>query len=177
VRVAAAAIGVGSNLGDRFDNLARAVEALRDRIGTLVALSRIYASAPVGFRDQPEFWNAAALFDTMLAPLQLLAQLQTIELELGRVASFPGGPRIIDLDLLLYDDDVVATASLVVPHPRLHERAFVLRPLAELVPARTHPLLARRIDALCGDVSAQHAIPLEEPSRQLHARLGLAVEH
>jgi 2-amino-4-hydroxy-6-hydroxymethyldihydropteridine diphosphokinase len=172
----AAAIGLGSNLGDRFDNLARAVETLRARIGTLVALSRIYASEPVGFREQPEFWNAAALFDTKLAPLQLHAQLQAIERELGRVATFAGGPRIIDLDLLLYDDDVVATDALVVPHPRLHERAFVLRPLAELVPAHMHPLLARNIDALRGDVTAQHAVPLDEPSRRLHARLGIAPE-
>jgi 2-amino-4-hydroxy-6-hydroxymethyldihydropteridine diphosphokinase len=175
-RVAAAAIGLGSNQGDRFENLARAVEALRARIGALTALSRVYASEPIGFREQPEFWNAAALFDTSLAPLQVLEHTQAIERELGRVASFPGGPRIIDLDLLLYDDDVVATDLLVVPHPRLHVRAFVLRPLAEIAPTRSHPLLARSIAALRADVPAQRALPLEDASRRLHARLGIAVE-
>jgi 2-amino-4-hydroxy-6-hydroxymethyldihydropteridine diphosphokinase len=171
--MAVVAIGLGTNVGDRFENLARALGALHERIGTLTALSRVYASEPVGFREQPEFWNAVALFETALAPLHVLEQTRTIERELGRVATFHDGPRSIDLDVLLYDDLVVSSGALVVPHPRLHERAFVLRPLAELAPHTIHPLLARSIDALRADVAEQRAHPLEDASRQLRERLGI----
>lgn len=174
--MAAVAIALGTNVGDRFGNLARAIDALRERVGSLTAVSRVYASAPIGFRDQPEFWNAVAFFETALAPSHVLEQTQAIERELGRVATFPGGPRVIDLDLLLYDDDIVASTALVVPHPRLHERAFVLRPLAELAPERIHPLLARSIDALREDVAEQRADPLTDASRRLRARLGIDVD-
>jgi 2-amino-4-hydroxy-6-hydroxymethyldihydropteridine diphosphokinase len=172
----AVAIGLGTNVGERCENLARALDALRQRIGALTALSRVYESEPIGFREQPEFWNAVALFDTALAPLHVLQHTQTIERELGRVTTIPGGPRIIDLDVLLYDDDSVSSGSLVVPHPRLHERAFVLRPLAELAPDRIHPQLARSIDALRAGVAAQRALPLEAESRRLRVRLGLEAE-
>jgi len=174
--MAAVAIGLGTNVGDRFENLARALAALDERIGTLSALSRVYVSEPVGFREQPEFWNAVALFETVLPPLHVLEQAQSIERELGRVATFRDGPRIIDLDVLLYDDLVVSSAPLVVPHPRLHERAVVLRPLAELVPNRIHPLLARSIDALCNAVAEQRAQPLDDASRRLRLRLGIDAE-
>jgi 2-amino-4-hydroxy-6-hydroxymethyldihydropteridine diphosphokinase len=172
----AVAIGLGTNVGERCENLARALDALRERIGALTALSRVYESEPLGFRDQPEFWNAVAIFETALAPLHVFERAQTIERELGRIATFRGGPRIIDLDVLLYGDTVVSSDPLVVPHPRLHERAFVLRPLAELAPDRIHPLLARSIEALLGDVAGQRAIPLEAASRCLRARLGLDAE-
>jgi 2-amino-4-hydroxy-6-hydroxymethyldihydropteridine diphosphokinase len=175
-RLAAVAIGLGTNLGDRLENLAGALLALRERIGPLTGLSRVYASEPVGFRDQPEFWNAVALFETGLTPLQVFEHSQTIERALGRVATFRGGPRIIDLDVLLYDDVVLSSDPLVVPHPRLHERAFVLRPLAELAPDRIHPRLARRVDALREAVADQHAHPLEDASRRLCVRLGIEAE-
>ena len=174
--MAAVAIGLGTNVGDRLDNLARAIDALRARVGSLTAVSRVYASEPIGFRDQPEFWNAVVLLHTALAPVHVLERTQEIEQQLGRVPTFRHGPRVIDLDLLLYDDDVVDTDLLIVPHPRLHERAFALRPLAELAASRMHPLLARSIEALRDDVAAQHAHPLDDATRRLQERLGLGAE-
>lgn len=169
-------IGLGSNVGDRFENLARALVALRDQIGPLDGLSRIYATAPVGFTDQPEYWNAIAIFMTTLEPLAVFQRAKTIEADVGRVPTFAGGPRIIDLDVILYDDVVTASDRLVIPHPRMHERAFVLRPLAELQPERPHPLTGRTMHQLLHDVRDQRADPLEAESRWLRDRLGVKEE-
>jgi 2-amino-4-hydroxy-6-hydroxymethyldihydropteridine diphosphokinase len=139
--VTRAYVGLGSNLGDRAATLERAVELLDQRGGIeVVAVSSFRETDPVGYLDQPRFLNGAAAVDTTLAPAELLQALLEVEQELGRVrTSERYGPRTIDLDLLLVDDVVLDEAGLTLPHPRLHERAFALEPLAELDPALVVP--------------------------------------
>jgi 2-amino-4-hydroxy-6-hydroxymethyldihydropteridine diphosphokinase len=133
-RVALARIGLGSNVGDAAGHVERALAALA-AIGTVTARSSLYRARAWGVREQADFVNAAALLETDLTPEQLLAALQQLEAGLGRVATYRWGPRVIDLDILAYDDLVVTLAHLVVPHPRLFERAFALVPLAEIDPS------------------------------------------
>ena len=132
--MARAAIGIGSNVGDAEANVLRAYERLTE-LGTLVARSRLYRSEPWGVTGQDPFVNAAALLDTALSPHALLHELKRIEAEAGRVVTFRWGPRVLDLDILAYDDMRLADDDLIVPHPRLNERAFALVPLAEIDPA------------------------------------------
>ncbi len=127
-------LGLGANLGDPAENLRRAVAALRDAGVAFDALSSLYATAPWGVTDQPDFVNACALARTRLAPLDLLDLLKSVERALGREETRRWGPRIIDIDLLFYDDLNWRDDRLVLPHPGLLERAFVLVPLAEIAP-------------------------------------------
>lgn len=131
-------LGVGSNLGRREQHLARAVRKLRSA-GEIAAVSGLYESAPVGVTDQPFFLNIVVCLRTALDPNALLQAMLRIEKEGGRVRTFPGGPRTIDVDLLLYGDRVVRDEELLVPHPRMVERAFVLAPLLELEPRLVEP--------------------------------------
>jgi|UniRef100_A0A7C1G1Z8 2-amino-4-hydroxy-6-hydroxymethyldihydropteridine diphosphokinase len=131
-------IGLGSNLGDRWATLRTAVGQLRT-LGQVTAVSSLYETEPVGYRDQPWFLNAVVILETALEPQELLHRLLEIERAAGRRRLFPNAPRTLDLDLLLYDAVVMASEELVVPHPRLHERAFVLVPLVELAPDLIHP--------------------------------------
>jgi len=133
-------VGLGANLGDREATLRRAVTVLAGRPGVeIVAVSSLRETDPVGVVGQPPFLNGAAAVDTTLSPRELLAELLAVEQELGRVRRERWGPRTIDLDLLLYGDEVVDEPGLTVPHPLLHERAFALEPLAELDPALAVP--------------------------------------
>jgi len=145
-------IGLGSNLGEKLGNIARAVHALRALKGVRVtALSSIYLTSPVGSRRQPCFYNAAARVSTTLPPARLLARMKAIEKDLGRRRSWKGGPRIIDLDLLLHGSRIVKNRGVIVPHPRMHERAFVLLPCAEIAGGMFHPttrMTIRRMAAL-----------------------------
>ena len=127
-------VGLGANLGDRSAMLRAALEQLDAEPGVrVVALSTIRETEPVGYLDQPQFLNAAAAIDTDLTPRELLDRLLGIERRLGRTREGPRfGPRTIDLDLLLYGEEQVDEPGLAVPHPRLHERLFVLEPLSEL---------------------------------------------
>jgi 2-amino-4-hydroxy-6-hydroxymethyldihydropteridine diphosphokinase len=128
-------VGVGTNLGDRRENLRLALEQLeRGSDLRVLRCSGLYETAPVGVVDQPWFLNGVAEIETDLAPRQVLKRLKDIEQELGRQPSRRWGERLIDLDLLLYGDDAVRENDLVVPHPELWNRLFVLRPLAELFP-------------------------------------------
>ena len=145
-----AAIALGSNLPSPFGppeaNLREALKRLTD-VGHVIAISTFHATDPVGYLDQPRVLNAAALLETNLTPIDLLHQLLAIEHAMGRDRSTapPKGPRIIDLDLLLYNDLIVQTPELTLPHPALHERRFVLAPLAEIAPNLEHPALHRNI--------------------------------
>jgi 2-amino-4-hydroxy-6-hydroxymethyldihydropteridine diphosphokinase len=145
-----AAIALGSNLdstfGDRAANLCEAIRRL-GTLGKVTAVSSFHDTAPVGYLDQPRFVNAAALLETNLAPLPLLHALLEIEREMGRSREqVPAkGPRIIDLDLLLADDKILATPELTLPHPALADRAFVLEPLAEIAPNWSHPLTGKTV--------------------------------
>ena len=134
-------VGLGANLGDRQATMRAALDALAATPNVrVVAVSTIRETDPVGFVDQPRFLNAAAAVDTELGARELLDELLRIERSLGRTREGPRfGPRTIDLDLLLFGDEVVDGPGLTVPHPRLHERAFVLDPLAELDPGLVVP--------------------------------------
>lgn len=135
-------VGLGSNLGDRESTLRAAIGKLGGLPETeLRAVSRLRETEPVGYVDQPRFLNGAVELETDLPPRELLDALLAVELELGRdrAAAPPQGPRTLDLDLLLYGADTIDEPGLTVPHPRLHERAFVLEPLAELDPALVVP--------------------------------------
>ena len=129
-------VGLGANLGERKETLRRAVAALAAEDGVdVVARSRLRETDPVGVEDQPRFLNGAILLETTLRPRELLDALLRVERRLGRVRDGTRwGPRVLDLDLLLYGDEVVDEPGLRVPHPRLHERRFALEPLAELDP-------------------------------------------
>jgi 2-amino-4-hydroxy-6-hydroxymethyldihydropteridine diphosphokinase len=139
--VTRAYVGLGANLGDRSAMLRTAIEQLRREPDvTLVAVSSVRETDPVGFLDQPRFLNAAAALDTELPARELLDRLLGIERRLGRTREGPRfGPRTIDLDLLLYGDERLEEPDLEVPHPRLHERLFVLEPLFELDPGLVVP--------------------------------------
>ena len=140
--MARAFVGLGSNLGDREGTLRAAVGRLRSLPGTeVLAVSKLRDTEPVGYLDQPRFLNGAVALETELSPQQLLAALLELERNFGRnrEAAPAQGPRTLDLDLLLYGEAEIAEPGLEIPHPRLHERAFVLEPLAELDPALEVP--------------------------------------
>jgi len=141
--VIVAYVGVGSNLEDPESQVRRAFDDLgRIRNTHLKSRSSLYRSAPIGYADQPDFINAVAALETTLSPQELLAELQDIERRHGRERSFKNAPRTLDLDLLLYGEKKISTESLVLPHPRMHERAFVLRPLLEIAPQLPFDLAA-----------------------------------
>lgn len=142
-------LGLGTNLGDRPANLRAAMGAL-DLLGTVAARSQVWETAPLYVTDQPAFLNMAVALATALPPRELLARLKGLEDELGRVASVRYGPRLIDLDILLYGDMVMEDEVLTLPHPRLQERRFALAPLAEIAGPALHPVLAASIATLLG---------------------------
>ena len=138
--MARAFVGVGANLGDAAAQVRAAIGALATLPGTrLVAASSLYRTAPLGYADQPDFINAAVLLETALAPRALLEALQAVEARSGRARSFQDAPRVLDLDLLLYGEEALHEPDLVVPHPRLHSRAFALAPLVEIDPDAVIP--------------------------------------
>ena len=133
-------VGLGANLGDPRRQLEAAIDRLKNLPGTdFVLVSGFYKSAPLGYVEQADFLNAVAMLDTTLPAEQLLENLRKIEQQQGRERPFPNAPRTLDLDLLLYGSSVLDSPRLTLPHPRMHERAFVLRPLLELDPEISVP--------------------------------------
>ena len=131
-------VALGSNLGDRHATLRRAVERLGE-LGQIEAASSVWDTEPVGYVDQPRYLDAVVRLRTTLSPEETLARLLAVEHDLGRVRSFPNAPRTLDLDLLLCGSRRIALPGLTVPHPRMHERAFVLEPLGAIAPAARIP--------------------------------------
>lgn len=162
-------LGLGSNLGERAANLRAALRLLGTQV-TLERVSRLYETEPAEGAPPPLFLNAVCRGTTSLEPQGLLCFTQEIEAALGRVRSQPLAPRPIDIDILFYDDLVVESAELVLPHPRLHQRAFVLVPLAELAPELRHPTLGKTVTELLAALGSASGVKrLEEQWCQLPA--------
>lgn len=145
-------LALGSNMGNRLSNLKAAVLNLTPQM-TVKQKSSIYETPPWGFTEQDAFLNQVVKVTTYLEPEPLLRHLKRMETALGRVPNFQNGPRVIDIDILFFDKMIINTPPLVVPHPRLHERAFVLVPLAEIEPDFVHPILQRPINKILEDVN------------------------
>ena len=144
-----ASIGIGSNLGDAQANCIKAVEKLgRLRATQVVKTSSLYKTEPVGYENQPWFVNCVVLLETRLPPAELLIHLQAIERSMGRKKGKKWGPRPIDLDILFYDDLIITDDDLIVPHPELQNRKFVLQPLVEIDPNKVHPVLKNTVRSL-----------------------------
>lgn len=135
---------IGTNLGDRYANLQRALHLLQDEMA-ITAVSPVYVTEPWGDADQPEYLNICVAAVSDRDPHELLGTIKSVEQVMGRQPSRQWGPRLIDIDLVLYGHEVIETADLVVPHPHMSERAFVLAPLADLIPDFVHPLSGRTI--------------------------------
>ncbi len=147
-------------MGDRGAQLRQAVRLLREQLA-VTAVSRIYETDPVGYTDQPRFWNLVIAVETELSARALLAVIIGIEQAMGRARSFRNAPRNIDIDILLYDDVVVDEPGLTIPHPRMTERAFVLKPLLELDPKAADPISGQRYRDLLAAREFEYAEPVQ----------------
>ncbi len=152
-------LGLGSNLGDREENLKRAREFLSERL-KIVKCSSVYDTEPVGNPNQPRFLNMVCETRTTLSPLGLLIVIKAIENKLGRMPGPPNSPRTIDIDILFYGDKVMDTPQLTIPHMRLRERAFVLVPLAEIAPELTDPISKKAVKELMASVEGKEGVRL-----------------
>ncbi|WP_233185589.1 2-amino-4-hydroxy-6-hydroxymethyldihydropteridine diphosphokinase [Thermotoga sp. SG1] len=141
-------IALGSNLGDRELNLKTALVKMKERGMSIEKLSSFVETEPYGYTDQPKFLNAVCLVETDLSPRALLNTLLEIEREMGRVRTIKWGPRVIDLDIVFYEDLVVNEEGLTIPHPDAHNRLFVLEPLSEIAPDLVHPVLKKTVREL-----------------------------
>lgn len=147
-------ISIGSNLGNREENCKNAIKFLIENGIKVSRLSSKIETEPWGDIDQPMFINMAIMIETDQKPLELLNTLKNIEADMGRRPETRWGPRVIDLDILLYDDQIIKTRHLEIPHPRMCERAFVLKPLAEIGPHTIHPVLKKSIKELLDEISS-----------------------
>ena len=154
-------IGIGANLGPVHENFTRALRSIELR-ARVVAVSSLYESDPVGPQDQPKFTNAVVKAETELSPFELLDYLKTIEKEIGRKKTKRWGPRVIDLDIIFYGNLVISTDSLVIPHPRAHERRFVLEPLLEIEPDAWHPAKNMAVRDICSGLGDSQGISITD---------------
>ena len=155
-------LSLGSNLGEKEKNISRAKELLKKKGIEIIKESSIYLTAPWGKKDQPWFLNQVIEVATSLPPEELLDLIKGIEKELGREKGEKWGPRIIDLDILFYGEKIINLPSLTIPHPYLHERAFVLIPLTEIAPEFVHPVLKRKAKELKEKVAEEEVKKWEE---------------
>jgi 2-amino-4-hydroxy-6-hydroxymethyldihydropteridine diphosphokinase len=144
-------IGIGSNIGSREENCLRAIGFLKSTRLSITKQSSMYETAPWGMKEQPSFINMAIEIQTDLSPQELLILLKKIECDMGREQTTKWGPRIIDLDILLYGDRMINENGLKIPHPLMNERNFVLIPLSEIAPGLIHPILLKKISELLQD--------------------------
>jgi len=145
-------IGIGSNLGNREENCEKAISFLEQNGIKVINRSSLYETEPWGVKDQPKFINMAVEVETHLKPEELLKTIKKIEKDLGRSEVIRWGPRVIDLDILFYNDLILKTHKLEIPHPGTYDRDFVLRPLAEIAPHKIHPVLKKGVKELIEDV-------------------------
>lgn len=150
-------LGLGSNLGDREENLGRALALLAGKV-SLEDVSSIYETEPVGYEAQPLFLNLVCRISTVISPEELLLLAKDIEVGMGRVASFANAPRPIDIDILVYGNVIMEAQELTIPHPRLQDRAFVLIPLAEIAPNLVVPGLQKSIARLAGEADGLEGV-------------------
>lgn len=149
---------IGGNMGDRMANLAKAIQLIEKEIGKLVEMSSIYETAAWGFSTQPDFLNQALMLQTQLDATTTMQKLLDIESSMGRIRSISMGPRIIDLDIIYFNNEIISSQLITIPHPKLASRRFVLMPLVEIAPDYIHPVLNRSNKALLHTCSDQLAV-------------------
>ena len=154
-------IGIGSNLGNKEENIEKAIDLIKEKC-KILKVSSLFETEPMYYKNQDWFLNCAIKIETKLNPQELLAFLQSIEKILGRVMTIKNGPRTIDLDILFYSDEVIKTNNLTIPHPRLHKRLFVLEPLKEICPEFVHPILKKSISKLCSVANNPRFVKLQK---------------
>ena len=150
-------LSLGSNLGNRRANLKEALSLLGDSVD-IASVSSVYDTEPVGVGEQPRFLNLVCFVNTDIGPMQLLSLIKGIEAEMGRDLKLKNAPRVIDIDIILYGDTIMESPELIIPHPRMRERAFVLVPFAEIAPEIVHPVSGERIDDLAMRVEGRDGV-------------------
>jgi len=158
-----AALLLGTNLGSRMDNLEKAIAYIAQVAGTIIKKSSVYETAPWGLKEQDNFLNCALLIETSLAPKDLLDQLLSIEKKLGRERTEKWGPRIIDIDILYYNNDIINEPDLKIPHPFLQDRRFSLVALNEISPDWEHPILKKTVSQMLMDCKDDSWVGLYSP--------------
>lgn len=156
-------IALGSNLGNRELNLQTAKQLIETRLGPISASSGIYRTEPWGYQDQPEFYNQVIEIETTQSPEVALRELLHIEEEMGRKRTFKNASRIIDLDILFFSDLIIQHSDIIIPHPRISERRFVLEPLNEIAPEFVHPILQKTIHQLLMECPDTLKVEIEQP--------------
>ena len=152
-------IGIGSNIGNKIENCKKAIDLLKENQHIEVTkTSGFYEAEPVGYKEQEWFVNCAVEIKTDLIPHELLLLCHTIESKLGRERKIKYGPRIIDLDILLYNNDIIDKADLKIPHPEMHKRGFVLKPLSDIAPDAVHPVLKKSIAELLKSLCSEGGV-------------------